>query len=379
MFRNKKRDQDDSVTVRPARPAVAADTQALPVARPRDGVAPDAASAPAPVPVPGPAPDLPQAYAADRAEAGAPAAGRPSREPIVLGTPTLRFEPKRVAAKYRRVPYRPDTVLDGWATAEFCVRGASVRGYLHRYDGSPRQDDFVIAERGNGRQIIAAVADGVSEAAQSHIGSTTAVRYASQWLDSSLGQPAEATDWYAMIENTAWALVEQARAIDPACTDAAGAEQMLSTTLVCAVVEASEDGGCVAHVVSVGDSGAWCLAQDGYTPVAGGKGDAAGGISSSAVAGLPRVPPEVHATRVVVPAGGVLLLGTDGFGDPLGSGTGLVGGLFAEILRPGPPSLTEFGHALDFSRDTFDDDRTLVAIWPRAAADRDGRAAARDS
>jgi serine/threonine protein phosphatase PrpC len=242
---------------------------------------------------------------------------------------------------------------------------------MHRYDGSPRQDDFVIMERENGRQIIAAVADGVGQAAQSHIGATTAVRYASQWLDSSLAEPAEATDWHAMVESTAWALVEQARAIDPACTDAAGAEEMLAATLVCAVVDASHEGGFVAHIVSVGDSGAWCLDQDGYTRVLGGKGESVGGISSSAVVGLPRVPPDVHATRVVLSPGEVLLLGTDGFGDPLGSGTGLVGGMFAEILRPGPPPLTEFGHALDFSRDTFDDDRTLVAIWRRKPAPAD--------
>lgn len=318
-----------------------------------------------------------QADAADRVEKAGHAAGWTSRDPIVLGTPTLRFEPRQVSARYRRVPYRPDTVLDGWATADFCVRGASVRGYLHRHDGSPRQDDFVITERRNGCQIIAAVADGVGQATQSHIGSSTAVRYATQWLDSSLAEPTEATDWHAMIESTAWALVEQARTIDPACTDAAGAEQMLATTLVCAVVEARHEGGFVAHIVSVGDSGAWSLAQDNYTRVVGGKEEAVGGISSSAVVGLPRVPPDVHATQVVFSPGDVLLLGTDGFGDPLGSGTGMVGGLFAEILRPGPPTLTEFVHALDFSRDTFDDDRTLVAIWRREAADREGRAAAR--
>jgi hypothetical protein len=30
-----------------------------------------------------------------------------------------------------------------------------------------------------------------------------------------------------------------------------------------------------------------------------------------------------------------------------------------------PPSLGEFAHAMDFSRETFDDDRTLVAVMPR--------------
>lgn len=293
--------------------------------------------------------------------------GWTSRDPIVVGNPTPRFEPKPVAEEYRRNPYRPDTVLDAWSTGRFSVRAGSVRGYLHRYHGAPRQDDFAVTVRAGERQIIVAVADGVSAAAQSHIGSTTAVRYACQWLDSQLAEPIDATDWKSMIEGTAWALVEQARAIDPRCTDAEMAEHLLATTLVCAVIEAADGDVATAHVISIGDSGAWCLGRDGYTRVEGGKADADGGISSSAVSGLPRVPHDLRVAQVNLPRGDVLLLGTDGFGDPLGSGEGLVGKLFAEVLLPGPPTLTEFGHALDFSRETFDDDRTLVAIWQRLA------------
>ena len=37
----------------------------------------------------------------------------------------------------------------------------------------------------------------------------------------------------------------------------------------------------------------------------------------------------------------------------------------AARLCPSVPSLIEFAHAVDFSRETFDDDRTLVAVWPR--------------
>jgi hypothetical protein len=59
----------------------------------------------------------------------------------------------------------------------------------------------------------------------------------------------------------------------------------------------------------------------------------------------------------------VLLVGTDGFGDPLGDGDGKVGQLFAEHLKMPPPPRA-LAHLLDFSRETFDDDRTLLAIWP---------------
>jgi hypothetical protein len=30
-----------------------------------------------------------------------------------------------------------------------------------------------------------------------------------------------------------------------------------------------------------------------------------------------------------------------------------------------PPPILGLAHAVDFSRETFDDDRTLVAVWPR--------------
>ena len=35
------------------------------------------------------------------------------------------------------------------------------------------------------------------------------------------------------------------------------------------------------------------------------------------------------------------------------------------LTGPGAQSLIEFAHAVDFSREAFDDDRTLVAMWPR--------------
>ena len=138
-------------------------------------------------------------------------------------------------------------------------------------------------------------------------------------------------------------------------------ENLLATTLVLAVVTPSADG-VVAQLVRAGDSGAWLLRGGGYTAVFDVQApDAA--LLSSAVSPLPRLPsPVVPVTRALSPDT-VLLVGTDGFGNPLGDGTGLVGDLFAEALHTPPPALG-FAHALDFSRETFDDDRTLVALWP---------------
>ena len=291
--------------------------------------------------------------------------GWTSRHPVVVGRPTPDFEPRFIGEEYRLTPYRPDTVVDGWSAGPFIFRGASVRGHLHRHNGAPRQDDFAAVYRAQSGRLIVAVADGVSAASQSHLGSTTAVRYATQWLAQSEADGPAEIDWPALIKSTAWALIEQAGPIlgEEAVT-AERAEEILATTLVCAVVDADESGGLLGSVAAVGDSGAWVLSSGEYRRVEGGKGADEGGISSSAVTGLPRVPNEVHPVSVRVRPGEVFLLGTDGFGDPLGSGGGEVGALFASALGLRVPSLTEFSHVLDFSRETFDDDRTLVAVWP---------------
>lgn len=290
-----------------------------------------------------------------------------SSEPVVVGRPGPVFEPVVAGAEFWPAPYRGDTVIDGWRSDSFVVRGASLRGYSHRYYGEPRQDDFAILSLPGGSRILAAVADGVSSAAQSHVGSTVAVRYALQWLSARVEDPASATDWGALAAGTAWALVEHAAAVFGIDRSAEEAEPLVATTMTCAVVDAGPDGGAVAHVTSVGDSAAWVLKGDRFTRVEGGKQEPSDGISSSAVVGLPRVPSSVDATVVTIDPDEVLLLGTDGFGDPLGSGGGEVGRLFAETLGGGRvPSMIEFAHKLDFLRETFDDDRTLVAVWPRS-------------
>jgi hypothetical protein len=86
-------------------------------------------------------------------------------------------------------------------------------------------------------------------------------------------------------------------------------------------------------------------------------------VVSSIVSALPALPARIEPVTVPLTPGTVLLVGTDGFGDPLGDGSGLVGDLFREVLASPPPPLG-LAHALDFSRETFDDDRTLLAVWP---------------
>jgi serine/threonine protein phosphatase PrpC len=285
---------------------------------------------------------------------------------IVIGLSSQWGEATVAGGDHSGFPFRSDTVVDGWSTDSITVRGVTQRGHLHRYNGMPRQDDFSVHHTPEGR-VIVAVADGVSQARRSHIGASKATQYAAKWLHSSLPESIWEIDWLQLFQNTAWALNETAQSVlglnspDPVVTEAE-----MATTLVCAVIEPVGHGGLRACVAGVGDSSAWLLSAGCFSKLLSGKSTGADGIRTSEVVGLPRVPAEIESIEVEIGTGDVLLIGTDGIGDPLGTGEGAVGDLFRSTLdRPSPPTLIEFAHTVDFSRQSFDDDRTLVAIWPR--------------
>lgn len=292
--------------------------------------------------------------------------------PIIVGTPSPVVEPAAIGASFRPLPYRPDTIIDGWTVDGVTVRGASLRGHLHRFNGAPREDDLALHRLPDGR-VIALVADGVSEARQSHIGSAVAIRSAAEWLYTSLPPDTASTDWQHCFASVAWALNEQAKGLlglaqpDPVMTEA-----LLATTLVCAVIETATADTLRLNIAAVGDSSAWLLSDSAFHDVLQPR-DASSAITSSEVTGLPRVPNGIAPTVVDLHPGEVLLIGTDGFGDPLGTGEGGVGNLFRQLLgQAQPPSQLEFAHALDFSREAFDDDRTLVAVWPSGSRGAQG-------
>lgn len=286
---------------------------------------------------------------------------------IVIGTPSPDLEPVATNPRFRDFPFRPDTVIDGWSNGVVTVRGASLRGHVHRHNGAPRQDDFALHVLPDGR-LIALVADGVSSAKQSHLGATTAVRQATHWLKTQAPAQTAEIDWMALARDAAYALINQAQVMLQLQSppDVVTAEKEMATTLLCAVIEPLGDGALRASIVGVGDSGAWLLRDGNFQPILGGKAADDSGISSNAVAGLPRLPGTLEPAVVEIGTGDVLLLGTDGIGDPLGTGEGGVGNLFRKLFGgTRPPSLIEFAHAMDFSRETFDDDRTLIALMPQ--------------
>ncbi|MEV4638070.1 protein phosphatase 2C domain-containing protein [Actinoplanes sp. NPDC049548] len=296
------------------------------------------------------------------ARAPQPQETRPRRpwDPPVVGKPTAAFAPKPSMAS----AYRPDYIADGWATRDFVVRAASVRGYSHRVSGDPRQDDIAVAWHEASGAVLFAVADGVGNAPLSHVGATSACRAAISAMTTGLDSPTGRVDWAGLLQGAAWQICEQARiSLGLREINKQAAEEQMATTLVAGMVLPHPDGPRV-ELVQAGDSSAWILnvrarRYQCLTPTKFRQGEE---VFSNSVVALPRVPP-TDVKHGLLNQGEILLVGTDGFGDPLGDGNNMIGDHFADAFHELPPVL-KFANDLDFSRETWDDDRTLFALWP---------------
>jgi hypothetical protein len=293
------------------------------------------------------------------------AAGRPAsargrvrlaRGPVTIGEPAAAIEPILAATD----PYRPDTIADGGTAFGLTVRAASVRGLYKRYTGGPRQDDVCLRLHADTGTLIAAVADGVSGAPRSDLGAALAVRYATAAVARQLDGDA-ALDWTGVFEQAAWALVEEhRRASGDAGAGVDEASASLATTLLVATVRGAE-----VEVAAVGDSPAFVLTGKDYDAVVGSQ-ESVDGLLGGGVQALPRATGAVQFSRCALDPAAVLLLCTDGVALPLAGGTGEVGRVLArELARP--PDVVDFARLLDFSRSTYDDDRSLIAVWGAAS------------
>ncbi|SFR22914.1 Serine/threonine protein phosphatase PrpC [Lentzea waywayandensis] len=285
-------------------------------------------------------------------------------------------DPGRAATEVVPVPdpqawHRRDSVFDGFVvgrpdgTPVAELRAASLRGLSHRSFGRTRQDEYAYQVTPDGRYLVLCVADGVSSGPRSHHAAEVAARTGVTLLVNALEDAApEALDWDRLVGAVAGHIVTFARKRLP------GGEQMdvseivgwMATTATYAVVDLANEEMEVFSA-SVGDSSAWVLSERGWEPVAQVKNDGAA-VDSSSVGALPMVPsrpmPSQH-TRVR--AGEALVLMSDGVGDPLRTGEGEVGRFLAQAWRR-PPHDLDFAAQVGFHRRSFDDDRTVIAVWP---------------
>jgi hypothetical protein len=273
----------------------------------------------------------------------------------VWGEPSAATEvsvPLRGQASAGQACYR----ADGGQSEEFVVLATSVAGVAHRLSGRRCEDAYAWALPRPGRLALI-VSDGVSTAGRGGEGADIAVSAACEHLLTTEG-------WGEM------ECLMGLRAASEAISGAGGISAAeLSTTLVVALISASAAGAVVA-LARVGDSSAFVLAGSEWHELFPGRAEEE--LRGSVVGVLPLGSrgggDAIETSSVVLPAGAALVLLTDGVADPLRDGPGTVAPALAEVLSGGPSgALTPLAlaDAADFSRRGCQDDRTVLAAWPR--------------
>lgn len=259
------------------------------------------------------------------------------------------------------------TVQNGIAADEatvgaFTIRAASVIGPGHRcgQPAEPRQDSYRIGRSRDSRYAIVAVADGLSSAAWSDAGATTASSQAVTLLREQIETVGfgglDVKDLYGRIAESV-AAHAAGRGVDTS---------HVATVLITAVLaEPDANGVAQAWIAWLGDSSAWTL--DPRVPQwqlsAGEAKDRAAAVVSNEVAGrLPDTPHLARGHYVTLAPGAALALVTDGIGDAWADPAGHVNEYFANAWRSPVPA-TRFTADVGFDAPQCLDDRTAVVMW----------------
>jgi Protein phosphatase 2C len=237
----------------------------------------------------------------------------------------------------------PDTVIEAGRVGQLEIRAASTRGAAHRSRGEVRQDAVGVSDLGNGRYVLAAVADGVGQASHAHRGAQLAIRHALGFLAYALpGADLDVVD-----------MVGALRAADRAVRDAGPSPECRATTLTVAAIEMGWAGqGHRYRAVRVGDSSALMLTDGVFLPLFAKRAQVDDRLPS------PRGPAD--GVRGVLRSGDALVLATSGLGAPVRETT--VGGYLAQAWAE-PPGPVAFLHHLQFDLKSHDEDRTAAVIW----------------
>ncbi|MFB4269389.1 protein phosphatase 2C domain-containing protein [Nonomuraea sp. GTA35] len=246
----------------------------------------------------------------------------------------------------------PGVALDGGMLAQTTVRAVSLRGRRHRYRGEPLQDAYAVRLSADGRWVIAAVADGLGSTLHAEHAAAVAVRAATNLaLTPGLG-------WHAAFATIAGEVMRATARLGDRRTGrhGAGASDPPATTLTIGVVPADGRRG-IAACAAIGDSPALWLHDGTWTELFPPEGRP-GNVTSA----LPEDLGELRERQIDWGPGDVLVLCSDGFGTALGGG----GSVLAQRLVTSwssPPALRSFLCDVDFHLSTYDDDRTVLALW----------------
>lgn len=260
---------------------------------------------------------------------------------------------------------------------------ASTRGLLHQISDEPtvRQDAVAYAADGSGRYVIAALADGVSAAEASSIGSALAVDTAIGEVQGQLGGGTDMNglDWEAVNERIHVAMRQccASYGLDESQLDRRTMAHMMGTTCEVVVVDtaASESGAVpIVRAVLAGDGAGYILRRPGsgkaeVEPL--GSWELKDGVySTSAVEPLPLEQPGLRERicKTMLNPGECVIVVTDGIGKDMGNGRGAVSQYIHDRLMScdtvtNPSTPEGLLGAIRYAAPGSADDRSMIALW----------------
>lgn len=265
----------------------------------------------------------------------------------------------RWGSQAAKLPWRlPDEpapsgiAADAVTVGTLTVRAASIVGPGHRCEepAQPRQDVYRLGRDQERRYLLVAVADGMSDSANSHQGASVAVtamvERLREDLDKGVRLDAPGVFLAASRRMAGWA--EQRNVTE---------HDVRAVALAAVIpVESDDAGGRDLWLAWLADVGGWLRGPTGWKRLAGEeKREMDGAVRDF----LPFHADRTHSAVVRVERGAVLALTTDGMGDAFDAGAG---GWFAKRWAA-PPHIGSFIADVGYEARARHDDRTAVVIW----------------
>ena len=338
---------------------------------PSGGPADETAEAPATAPV-AEEHDTPFATPSDREQTSPVSDARTVIPPAPRDVPVagdgrdfpVLADPSRAADAPWRLPSEPTqhaVVADGALLGELDIRAASVVGPGHRLAGVPRQDAYRLGQDDEGRHLIIAVADGMSDARHSEVGANAAVVAVVEELRRQLneGKPHTGILPGDVFRVAAGRMAVTARAREWEPDD-------VRAVAIAAVVPVEPDAtGCrEVWLACVGDPSAYRLRNGLWECLLGGHAAGAGeAIADNRVHSFLPFHDGAGTSAQVrkLSDGDVLAVMTDGVADALEQVPGGEAWFAGRWRRP--PSVGAFLMEVGYKQVQMQDDRTAVAVW----------------
>ena len=280
--------------------------------------------------------------------------------PDSSGFPSLAGGSSPAARKPWRLPKEPSPsaiAADTSRVGVLEIRAASMVGPGHRSQepGIPRQDAYRLGQDSLGRHLLIAVADGMSDSRNSHIGANVAVTAVIDRLRTLLNTGHKPTRLKAKD-----LFLEASRQMVGVAKQRGLTDDEVRTGVLAAVipVEPDSNGQRIAWFGVVADVSAWLWRPGGWQPLVDTKKP---GLDSNSISAfLPYHSDQAVEHVLPLEEGAVLAVTTDGIGDSLGMAN--IASWFADRWQD-PPHIGSFILDVGYEARTQLDDRTAVLVW----------------